>query len=292
MVSNFIHQLFYSNKGWFCIKLFLLLHWFSVIAYMLYQLNGAPLPNGICELFDCGLFTYMPVKFFLLILSVIALSFYCVEKLMIPSLFIISIISFLIISTHESNGILMRASLFTMVWVGQLLAYIFYKKDEAKLTKYRHQFVVQLIAATYTLAAVSKLHQSGFQWTHDGANFLAINALKGFLYNYYDSHDINALKEGYQMANLLLSNKTLVFYMLWSALLLELFAFIAVLDIRITLIYGILLFAMHIGIEYVMHILIAGTFYSMIAFFINPFGILYFGFVALRAKLSIHSKSV
>src|SRR5207237_864484 len=173
----------------------------------------------------------------LISLVAIATIAYLMERYMLGSLSVISTLSFIIISIHESNGIFMRANLYTMVWVGQLLAYVIYRKEDILLRYYRHQYVVQLIAATYTLAAISKFHRSGLHWANDGSQYLAIQGFKGYAYSYFDTLNEKELKKGVSIAHFMLQHKQLIYTLLMGALLLELFAFIACINKHIDLMY-------------------------------------------------------
>jgi hypothetical protein len=285
MLKTLTDNLFLSKQGWLCIKLGLVLHWLPDVGRMLWQADTIPFPTGLCALVPCTIFLPTAVKAMLLVLMVAGSIFYLLEKRMSATLALLAVLSIISISLHESGGMFLRASLYSMVWVGQLLAYLVYTPNSAELVRFRHQFPVQLIAATYTLAAISKYWASGLHWPADGASYMAVQSFKGFAYAYYDALDPKTMREGLEVVAFMVDHSAMIYALLAGALLVETTVLLATLDRRITLLYGVLLFLMHMGIYFLMDIIIAGTYYSMLMFFVNPLGMVYFGFMALKKRL-------
>jgi hypothetical protein len=217
MLQKLTDKLFLSKQGWLCIKITLVWCWLPEMISLLPDCVGLPLPNGLCELLNCQLFLSPDTKIVMICLLVIASIAYLFEVFMPVALLVIAILSFVIISLHESNGIMRRASLFTMVWVGQLVAYVIYRKDDSLLRFYRHQYPVQFIAATYTLAAISKLYDSGLHWPADGAQFMAIHSFKGYAYSYFDTLNRTEWQKGLNVVHLMLAHKQLIYFFLTGA---------------------------------------------------------------------------
>jgi hypothetical protein len=275
-MKDYFEKLFYSDKAWFCLKLFLAFFWLNEMNYMIWETNKVLIPVGVCTIFDCSCISNQGFKVALSLSLLVGLFFYLKSEkyngITLPLLFLFSVF---IISSNESTGVFMRASLFSMVWFGQWLAHLIHKKNPDKLRKYRHQYVVQLITATYCLAGVSKILDAGWNWPEQGSELLALSSIKGFYFDFFDTGNHTNLNLGYSIAYTILNHKTLVCLFLWATLILELSTPLANLSLRLTFFYGILLFLMHRGIDYSMNIVIGGTYYSMLAFMVNPIGIIY-----------------
>lgn len=282
MNKDFFYRLFYSKEGWFFIKLFIGVRWFLEVGNLL---NATTIikPVGLCKILPCDILSNSIVMSIALGLSLFTISIYIFyEKYALPSILTLLILSLFMISFHESTGVFLRASLFSMIWVGQLAAYIFHKNNIEDLKKFRHQYVIQLICATYFLAALTKLSDAGWAWPQQGSDYFSISSLKGYLYDYFDTGNATSLNEGYKLAYLILGSKHFVYWLMFGALLLEFTSPLAALDRRLTFFYGIMFLLLHIGIEYTMSITIGGTYYSMLAFMLNPLGLLYFSFKYLK----------
>lgn len=283
MNKDFFYRLFYSKEGWFFIKLLIGVRWLLELGYNLLHATTIIEPIGLCKILPCGILSNSIVLGIVLVVSFASVVIYIFyKKYAIPSIVTLLVLSLFMISFHESTGVFIRASLFSMIWVGQLAAYIFHKNNIEDLKKFRHQYVIQLICATYFLAALTKLSDAGWTWPQQGSDYFAISSLKGYLYDYFDTGNTTLLNEGYNLAYLLLEYKQLVYWLMLGALLLEFTSPLAVLDKRLTFFYGIMFLLLHIGIKYTMSITIGGTYYSMLAFMLNPLGLLYFSFKYLK----------
>lgn len=283
MNKDFFYRLFYSKEGWFFIKLLIGVRWLLELGYNLLHATTIIEPIGLCKILPCGILSNSIVLGIVLVVSFASVVIYIFyEKYTILSIVTLLVSSLFMISFHESTGVFIRASLFSMIWVGQLAAYIFHKNNIEDLKKFRHQYVIQLICATYFLAALTKLSDAGWTWPQQGSDYFAISSLKGYLYDYFDTGNTTLLNEGYNLAYLLLEYKQLVYWLMLGALLLEFTSPLAVLDKRLTFFYGIMFLLLHIGIKYTMSITIGGTYYSMLAFMLNPLGLLYFSFKYLK----------
>lgn len=282
MNKDLFNRLFYSKKGWFFIKLLIGIRWLLESGNLLHATTIIE-PIGLCKILPCGILSNSIVSSIVLVVSFVSIVIYIFyEKYTILSIVTLLVLSLFMISFHESTGVFIRASLFSMIWVGQLAAYILHKKNIEDLKKFRHQYVIQLICATYFLAALTKLSDAGWAWPQQGSDYFALSSLKGYYYSFFDSGDVEQLNAGYKLAYLLLEYKQLVYWLMLGALLLEFTSPLAVLDKRLTFFYGIMLLLLHIGIKYTMNITIGGTYYSMLAFMLNPLGLLYFSFKYLK----------
>jgi hypothetical protein len=177
----------------------------------------------------------------------------------------ISIISLLVFSIEESNGVYSRTALFSAVFCAQTLAYWFTLKPiQQALT-----FSKQIIAAGYTLAGISKVLHSGF-WPAD-APYLLLQIKKGILNNYFNFSNNGDVQ--FQMAcfDFFTVHSNLLVCLLTIVLLIELFAFLAIINDTICIIYGVLLLSMYLGIQFVMDIYIFPIANPMLILFLNPF---------------------
>jgi len=159
-----------------------------------------------------------------------------------------------------------------------LVQWIAYMKNGPRLPSERIQYAVQIIAAGYVLAAISKLSTSGPGWI-SSSPMASLQVLKGFAYSYFDSGNPGDMSAGIKHANFILEHKALTETMFAFSLFLELFAWVAIKNKVRTLIYGLLLTCMHIGISYYMNILISSVFFPMLIFMVNPGYWLYLAYI-------------
>jgi hypothetical protein len=215
---------------------------------------------------------------------------YVLEKHMIFVTALLAILTCIIISFQESNGIYQRATLLTVIWAVQSFAYITYKfNNKFNLVFYRQQYPVQIIAAAYTLAAVSKLYQSGLSWPLQGAEFLPLQIIKGFSFDYFSWGEPHIMERGRYISTLMLDHPNSVKALLTTTMLLEFFCFIAIIKPSVRFIYGIGLLVMHIGILYAMNVLVLSIAAPMAIFFINP--LFYISLAVLRIKQKIAGRT-
>jgi hypothetical protein len=277
-----------AGWNWLCIKILFTWYWFLQMRSMIRSSGSCLYPAGICKLYHFNFLFTGPGKWGLVLLLLVCAALYISEKRMLFATGVLTLLTCLIISRSESTGVLLRATAYTPLFAVQFIAYAFAKFIPGfNLTFYRQQYAVQIIAAIYTVAAISKLSASGLSWPQDGSSLFAIQILKGFSAEYFDTANVSALQKGHLLANALLAHKQELKLLLWGSLLLELFCFTATLHPRLKLIYGIALALMHLGIYLTMNILIGGLVYPMLTFFINPLYLLYLLIQKLRSLKSI-----
>lgn len=251
--------------GWRVMKLSLMLIWFMFVVYILVSYNSITIPAGFCRFFPCF---FVERIWFKLLLGSLMCSFaiaYIVEYQMKYATLGISIISLLVFSIEESNGVYSRTALFSAVFCAQTLAYWFTLNPIQQALA----FSKQIIAAGYTLAGISKVLHSGF-WPAD-APYLLLQFKKGILNNYYNVGSVDAVQHQVFFLNYFSEHQTLLMLLLTGVLLLELFAFVALINAKATFIYGLLLFAMHMGIQMTMDIFLYPISLPMLILFLNPF---------------------
>ncbi len=273
-----------AGWNWLCIKILFVWYWFFQMTAMLRSSGSCLYPAGICKLYHFNFLFTGPCKWALVLLLLVCAVLYISEKRMLLATGILTLLTCLIISRSESTGVLLRATAYTPLFAVQFLAYLFAKFIPGfNLAFYRKQYAVQIIAAIYTIAAISKLHNSGFSWPQNGSTLFSLHVLKGFSSEYFDTGNYSVLQNGYSLAKSMLAHKQELKLLLWVSLLLELFCFIATFHPRLTLVYGIALAMMHMGIYLSMNILIGGLVYPMLTFFINPLYLLYLLIQKLRS---------
>lgn len=262
----------YSDAEWIGIKIALSLMWLGIFRYTSINQDIILYPTGLCAFFDCSLLTSNYTFAVLIFIGVILAILYILEKWMPFTTFLMFFISLLIFTLEESNGILNRNSLYSMAFLAQFFAYYRNNNNNNNLKSERIQFPIQIIAAGYVLAGISKLKESGLNWI-TSAPQASIQILKNYCYAYFDTGQVHYLNHGMKLVNFTLENVLFIKIIFASSLFLELFAWIAIKNKQNALIYGLLLTAMHLGILYFMHIMIVSIFAPMIIFMVNPVGL-------------------
>ena len=260
-----------NSLEWVCLKVSFLIFWISNMGIMLYEVSRhCDFPIGICKWIDFSLL-FSPFGKSIIAGTIFILSlFYLLEKWMEKVTLMMFLASFIITSYHESSGIQHHATVFSCLLGVQFLAYLFKRLNASfDLNFNRIHYSVQIIAAFYILAGISKLTVSGLDWINNG-NYFAIQVVKNFSFIYFAEGNVEKLNEGFQIGNKLLVNQGWIKLFLSLALLLELGCIVAVLTKKIRIWYGLALMGMHIGIKLIMAIPIGAVAPPMVIYFINP----------------------
>jgi len=271
---------------WLSIKMSFILFWFITFYFSIISSHKIPLPVGICALVNIKWILYPITKivfiFFTLILGIL----YIFEFKMRWICFFLFIISLITFSIEESNGIYNRNTLLTVIFFVQFFSY--QRKNNAYHINNALQYSVQVIVGAYTLSAISKLFNSGLFWVLDGKR-ITLQILKSHFLVYSDYGNSSFLIIGGKLVEFIESHTFLVYFALSSSLILELFALVSLKNNKNTLLYGILLLLMHLGIYLTMNIFITAIIAPMIIFMINP---LFNLFKLLIAIKNIHIKKI
>lgn len=272
-----LKQQLQNDPFWFFLKFSFSLVWLCPMFYMAHEFDSCPYPTGVCTLYHFNfMFSHWGIYFTVALLLLVWL-FYLHEKQMLLTTLLGFLLTAIIVSHHESNGIYKRATALSLIWMGHFLAYLIvvvYPKFDLK--KFRYLLPVQFIAALYFLAAFSKLYASGLGWASEGAINLPLSILKSARFEYYSKGNELVLDHAQQLAVAISQHPFFIKALLWISLLLELFCPLVVLNSKWRAMYGLALLLMHIGIYWVMDILIAGQVYPMLVFFVNPLYHMYF----------------
>ena len=273
---NFLKE--YTPAEWWILKVCLGIIWFGIVRHAFISPNGVPFPCGICSLINCSALVGAYTGYVFTGLAVVFSLLYIIEKQMRWVTLLMALLSLVCFTLEESNGILNRSSLYTLVFAAQSLAYF---RNNANLKTERIQFAVQIIAAGYMLAGIAKMRETGLAWVSDSPQAV-LQMLKGYCANYFNWGDKDQLQLGLDLANFALHHSLVVKWLFGFSLIFELFAFLAVKNKARTFVYGLLLTGMHIGIYYFMHIVIVAIFFPMLLFMVNPVYILYLFFIKVK----------
>ncbi len=260
----------YTPLEWKFMKFALVIFWLKSILVIFIEDIFIPMPIGVLSFLPPNFIIGIPFKLICLIIIIIALFNYISEKQMIWTTLFLFLISVLVFTIEESNGIFLRNDLFSFVFFAQFLSYIFKDKNiDLNIEKNRVQFSVQVIAVGYTLSAISKLNTSGINWVIDGRK-MPLQIMKSFFYSYVNDGNYYYIQKGNEMIKTFNNNLYLIYFLLGISLLLELFALVSIFNKKNALIYGLLLMLMHVGIYIVLDIAIKGIYIPMLIFMINP----------------------
>nr|WP_315164637.1 hypothetical protein [uncultured Flavobacterium sp.] len=286
-ILNKIYNNNYTNLEWNFIKIIFITLWIILASMMLYSYQTIPMPQGICKIVPCELFLDGSLKYPLILVIILVTLFYILEIKQMYTCLGLFVISTLLFTMEESNGILNRNSLFTFVFFAQFLAYLLHHYDsKSDIKKNRIQFSVQVITAGYTLSALSKLYHSGIYWIQDGKR-ISLQILKSHFSLFVTNGDSKIVRSGENMVQFIESNPSLVYLLLGSSLFLELFALLSIKNKKTALVYGILLTFMHLGIYIVMDIAIVSILIPMLLFMVNPLYIIWVILKSFYKKLAV-----
>lgn len=262
-----------KNKSWEWISIKIC---FIIAAYLsfktsLYQVDFINVNKGICMLANgfCAFLIDAKVKMLIRMSFIVLGVFYILEKQMKIVLFLLFMLTLYVFSAHESYGVQSRTGIIPLVFLAQFIAYLKLPVfKNAILEKTRIFYSIQVIAASYTLSALSKLKTSGFSWFID-SKYMVLQMLKSNQMKYFDGVIEESELMDYKM-NWVLEYPVFFSIMLLAALLIELTCALALINNKTKILYGILLLAMHIGIAFLFKIVIFSFVSLVLIFFLNP----------------------
>ena len=282
----------YTPLEWKFIKITLVIFWLKAICLILIENNSIPIPTGILGFLPTNTNISFSFKLICIIAIIFSLYFYVLEKKMVWATLFLFIISVLVFTIEESNGIFHRNGLFSFVFFAQFWAYIYKnKKIDSNIEKNRVQFSVQVIAVGYTLSAISKLNVSGINWILDSRK-MPLQIMKSFYYSYVDHGNYYFIEKANEVINSFNNNIHFIYLLLAFSLFLELFALISIISKKHALVYGVLMLLMHIGIYTYMNIKIVGIIFPMMVFMLNPLYICWVLIISLISKIKSSIKII
>ncbi len=276
----------YSNTEWKLMKVVFIAGWFFITAFIYSTLTNIGGAKSICAFFDCNIILLGAVKVVLFTAMAVFSFMYIMEKQMLLSLFVLCASSVLIYSAGESNGIAGRCEILSAVLIAQFIAYAKYKKtgNAVALSQDRIQYSVQIIAAAYLLAAVSKLRGGGLGWIFQNKQ-LAIHAKSGFLRPgvHYGTQALQHYADS--IFSLFWNHPGLTAVLLALALIIEASAVICLLGKKATQVYGLLLFVFHLSMFILMFVFVPPVLLCVFVFILNGPLLIYKAFNLLRLLL-------
>lgn len=272
----------YSDLEWKLMKLFFIPGWFFITAFIYKTLVHIGDGKSICAFFDCNIILTGTVKALLFSGMAVFSVLYILEKQMLLSLAALSILSVLVFSAGESNGIAGRCEILSAVLIAQLVAYIKYKRtgDSQALSQDRIQYSVQIIAAAYLLAAISKLRGAGMGWVLQNKQ-LAIHAKSGFLRPgvHYGTDLLQQYAD--MIFSLFWNHPVLTGVLLTLALVIEAAALVCLLGKKQTQLYGILLTLFHASLFILMFVFVPPVLLCVFVFVLNGPLLIYKGLIGI-----------
>lgn len=268
---NELKQSAHKDLEWFSIKLSLVLVVDIFLVHTLYSRTSQPFPVGICTIIDCVYFVTPPMNYIITVLLIGLSMLYVLEMEMLLCTFFIFCFIVIFMSLEESNGNPAENGILSLIFFAQFLAYLIHAfNPTSKLADNRLQYTAQFFAAAYTLSAISKLSTSGVAWFTTDASKFPLEVMRVFYSNYVTYGNIQNYMNGIFISDFMLTHLLLTKLMLFFALLTESFAFMLMMNRKISFYYAILLLTVHIGIYLTMGIFFATFILPLIAFFINP----------------------
>lgn len=260
---------------WNCIKIPFALGWSLIFYYALWNSSFIAIERGVCTYFNCDLLVHLEVKVFISLLTLLLLILYILEKWILLTTAILALLSYFVFSLHESFGVQARTGLLPLIFLVQTFAYYqFRHNNSSNLAKNRINYSIQVIVACYTLAGISKLRTSGFDWFLDAKN-IALQVLKSNQMTKLDGFStVNSEQISYRIS-FIAEHPNLISIFLLFALLMELLSGLALVNKQYRLVIGTLLLIMHIGIFVSMEIIIFPFVLCLVLFLINPYYLFY-----------------
>jgi|GEM_PF-3035898 len=251
--------------AWRIAKCCLVLIWLPMISSVLLNYTTTSPTSGVCSWFPCQIFTYRWINIVFTCLTILFAFTYILNIRPALSASVLAGFSFLIFSYQEANGVYPRTATLSAIFLAQAVAYIFDPaKPSAPLLYSR-----QIIAATYTLSGLSKLMAEGPAWFLQG-KYLLLQIKKGAYYWHFDNGGTAYLERQNNYVEYFSQHPFLMNAAMLIVMCAELTAGLMLLSARMTLIYGLLLLGIHIGIRYFMDIIIEPIAFPMVILLINP----------------------
>jgi hypothetical protein len=253
----------------------------AAVAYLifcLYRYHTVHFPKGICMLLNCSVLLQFPVREITAGLLIGATILYLFEKAMLPATSVLFVFALLVLSVDESNGNPAENGIITLLFFVQMCAYaIHFFNPKSPLYKNRIQFSLQIAAAVYVLAGISKLTVGGIAWFTRDAPLFVLEVKRKYYTMYTATGNIYYAEHARQLACWINSHPLEIKFALLATVVIELSAFAVIIWRQAAIWVGLLLVLMHVGIFFIMGIFFPTVVVPMLAIMVNP---LYWIFVA------------
>lgn len=263
--------LLYSEYRWKWLKIPFIVFWFFTSSFALIKTGSLLSPSGACRLINCTILLQPSIRITLLLISLVATIFYIIEIKMLITTMVLSILSVVIFSMQDSQGIYNRNDILTGILIVQMIAYlIFYVKNSNELlNKQRIVFSQQIIIAIYFLSGLSKLLHSGLFWFLETDKF-ALQTFKANLNQFINAANPSFLNKADIITSFILNHPVLTSILLLLTLFFEVFAFVMLfINNKGIVLYACLLIFLHIGIWIFMSIIITPIVLMNLIFLVN-----------------------
>jgi len=238
---------------------------------------GQPKPHGFAQWFDFAWVADPSFMGWMVPVLAVMLILYCLGvavPLILPPIIWVSVAQ----GTYPNGqgAIGHTTQIITLVLLAQWLASVWFMWCALRGKRLLHDYNGaqlmadwgrQMIAATYVASAVTKLWESGGTWIQDTPYFglqVAKSTDMGY-YNYLQQPD-----NAEWMGQFLIDNPLLAKFAIGAGLPLELFAFWALFNRRISLVYGLLLILFHSTVSEIMHLGFLYNKWLVLILFVNP----------------------
>ncbi len=231
-----------------------------------------PTPNGLAHFIDFTFLANPAVQNGVMIVFFITGFFYVIDRLAVPALAVITGILIAKGTLINSQGAINHSlQLLTLVMLSQLIVQIVaavkkWEPSEKQIQAMHWTKVV--IAASYVSSAFVKLFASNVFWVAR-VPYLALQIIKSNLQAYYT--DLEPMATGWvaEFPYWVASHPNLARVFFSSGLLLELFAFLLLINRRWALAMGLIILLFHESISFLMNIDFKNHVWLMLTFLIN-----------------------
>ena len=250
---------------------------YDTVARLHRSYTTQPHPNGLAHWVDLTFLSDPVVWPILQGVFVVALLAYAVGVALPWALTYLLLITVGVGTLKVSQGAINHSTqIVGLVLLGQWLAWLRYRwrpLGDRSPQDLMVEYAQQMIAAAYTLAGITKIVRSGGRWALD-APLMAPSVVKAHDQHYLSAMQPELFERSLAYGNFVLGHPLLIQVLFGTALLLELFALVALAGRGPALAIGLGLVGMHLGIELVMNIHFPTNQLVVLLFFVQvPFGV-------------------
>jgi len=267
-----------QHAGWemFLMRLLLLWPFWLVVTRAVVQVQ--PKPNGLAHFVDLTWLASPGIGNVLLGLFAVCGALYATGFFVVPALGIITAILVAKGTLINSQGAINHAlQLITLVALAQWIVYCLrrplgWTKRESHLQAVHWAKVT--IAASYVSAALAKLFASSEFWIAR-VPYMALQVIKSNLQSYYNDLVVTTSPIAEKFPHWVVENPNLTRVIFTGGLLLELFAFLALVNRWWALFIGVSMLLLHWSIQILMNLEFKHHVYVLLIFYVNLPWLLY-----------------